>query len=80
MLSRFRSFTYLLPQLWRALFTRPITVRFPFAPLELPGLRRTLPVDEIQDTPAAIPQTQLRHDEKQQDDDAGNDDQPSLHS
>ena len=35
-ISRFRSFTYMLPQLWRALFTRPITVRYPFVPLALP--------------------------------------------
>ena len=31
-----RSLFYLLPQLWRTLFTRPITVRYPFAPLKLP--------------------------------------------
>ena len=35
-MSRFRSIAYLLPQLWRTLRTRPITVRYPFAPLELP--------------------------------------------
>ncbi|HEC35535.1 MAG TPA: 4Fe-4S dicluster domain-containing protein, partial [Anaerolineae bacterium] len=27
---------YLLPELWRTLFTRPTTVRYPFGPLELP--------------------------------------------
>ncbi|MDY7039561.1 MAG: 4Fe-4S binding protein [Chloroflexota bacterium] len=36
MISRLRSLVYLLPELWRTLFTRPITVRFPFAPLKLP--------------------------------------------
>jgi len=35
-MSRLDSLIYLLPELWRTLFTRPITVRFPFAPLELP--------------------------------------------
>jgi len=35
-MSRLHSLVYLLPQLWRTLFTRPITVRYPFAPLELP--------------------------------------------
>lgn len=35
-MSRLRSLLYLLPQFWRTLFTRPITVRYPFAPLELP--------------------------------------------
>jgi formate hydrogenlyase subunit 6/NADH:ubiquinone oxidoreductase subunit I len=40
MLSRFRSFTFLLPQLWRALVTRPVTVRFPFVPLKLPDTFR----------------------------------------
>ena len=34
--SRLRSLIYLLPQLWRTLFARQITVRFPFRPLELP--------------------------------------------
>lgn len=33
---RLHSLIYLLPELWRTLLTRPITVRFPFAPLELP--------------------------------------------
>jgi hydrogenase-4 component H len=33
---RLHSLVYLLPQLCRALFNRPITVRYPFAPLELP--------------------------------------------
>jgi len=35
-MSPFHSLVYLLPELWRTLLTRPITVRFPFAPLELP--------------------------------------------
>jgi len=35
-MSRLHSLVYLLPELWRTLFTRPITVRFPFGPLELP--------------------------------------------
>lgn len=35
-MSRLHSLVYLLPQLWRTLFTQPITVRYPFAPLELP--------------------------------------------
>ena len=35
-MSRLHSLIYLLPELWRTLFTRPITVRFPFVPLELP--------------------------------------------
>ena len=35
-MSRLHSLIYLLPELWRTLFTRPITVRYPFAPLELP--------------------------------------------
>jgi len=34
--SRWRSLIHLLPQLWRALTSRPITVRYPFAPLKLP--------------------------------------------
>ena len=33
---RFRSIFSMLPQLWRTLRTRPITVRYPFGPLELP--------------------------------------------
>ncbi len=28
-MSRLHSLIYLLPELWRTLFTRPITVRFP---------------------------------------------------
>lgn len=36
-MSRFLSPVYLLPELWRTLFTKPITVRFPFAPRELPA-------------------------------------------
>ena len=35
-MSRLHSLVYLLPELWHTLFTRPITVRFPFGPLELP--------------------------------------------
>ncbi len=35
-MSRLHSLVYLLPELWRTLFTRPITVRYPFGPLELP--------------------------------------------
>jgi hydrogenase-4 component H len=35
-MARWRPFAYLLPQLWRTLRARPITVRYPFAPLELP--------------------------------------------
>ena len=34
-MSRLHSLVYLLPELWRTLFTRPITVRFPFGPLGL---------------------------------------------
>ena len=39
-MSRLHSLAYLLPELWRTLFTRPITVRYPFAPLELPSYFR----------------------------------------
>ncbi|MBL7065658.1 MAG: 4Fe-4S binding protein [Anaerolineae bacterium] len=39
-MSRFRSIIYLLPQLGRTLFTRQITVRYPFGPLELPAYFR----------------------------------------
>ena len=35
-MPRPRSLVYLLPELWRTLFTRRATVRYPFAPLELP--------------------------------------------
>jgi hydrogenase-4 component H len=35
-MSRFRSIAYLLPQLLRALLTRPSTVRYPLGPLKLP--------------------------------------------
>jgi len=35
-MTRLHSLIYLLPELWRTLFTRPITVRYPFGPLELP--------------------------------------------
>ena len=39
-MSRLRSIVYLLPQLWHALRTRPITVRYPFGPLKLPSYFR----------------------------------------
>jgi formate hydrogenlyase subunit 6/NADH:ubiquinone oxidoreductase subunit I len=39
-MSRIRSIIYLLPELWRALLTRPITVRYPFGPLKLPSYFR----------------------------------------
>lgn len=46
-MARFRSFPFLLPQLLRALLTRPITVRFPFAPADLsPYFRGRVVVDE----------------------------------
>ena len=35
-MARFQSIIYLLPELWRMLFKRRITVGYPFAPLELP--------------------------------------------
>ncbi len=35
-MSPLHSLVYLLPELWRTLFTRPITVYYPFGPLELP--------------------------------------------
>jgi len=35
-MSRLRSFVRLLPELWRTLVARPVTVRFPFVPLEAP--------------------------------------------
>jgi hydrogenase-4 component H len=35
-MPRLRSLIYLLPELWRTLFTQRTTVRYPFAPLELP--------------------------------------------
>jgi len=35
-MPRLHSLVYLLPELWRTLFTRRATVRYPFAPLELP--------------------------------------------
>jgi len=38
--ARFRSLIYLLPQLWRAFFRRPITLRYPFEPLSLPSYYR----------------------------------------
>lgn len=37
---RARSLIYLLPQLWRTLIARRVTVHFPFAPLELPSYFR----------------------------------------
>jgi len=36
----FRSLIYLVPQLWRALCNRPITVKYPFSPLKLPDCFR----------------------------------------
>ena len=48
-MSRFRSFTFLLPHLWRALLTRPITIRYPLAPLELsPHFRGRVVIDANQ--------------------------------
>ena len=45
-MARFRSFPFLLPQLARALLTRPITIRYPFAPVELsPYFRGKVVVD-----------------------------------
>jgi len=35
-MARFRSIVYLLPELLKALFTKPSTVRYPFGPLHLP--------------------------------------------
>lgn len=35
-MAKFQSIIYLLPELWRTLFKRRITVGYPFAPLELP--------------------------------------------
>ena len=35
-MSRLHSLVYLLPELWRTLLTQPITVGYPFEPLELP--------------------------------------------
>jgi len=47
MISRFHSLVYLLPQLWRTLHAKPITVRYPFGPLELPRYFRGRPeIDE----------------------------------
>jgi hydrogenase-4 component H len=47
MISRIHSLIYLLPQLWRTLRTKPTTVRYPFAPLELPSCFRGRPdIDE----------------------------------
>ena len=39
-MSRLHSLFYLLPELWRTLFTKPITIRYPFAPLDLPSYFR----------------------------------------
>jgi formate hydrogenlyase subunit 6/NADH:ubiquinone oxidoreductase subunit I len=36
LLFRWRSIFSLFPQLWRTIFSRPITVRYPFGKLELP--------------------------------------------
>jgi formate hydrogenlyase subunit 6/NADH:ubiquinone oxidoreductase subunit I len=45
-MSRRRSLVYLFPQVWRTLFSRPITVRYPFAPLELsPHYRGRLAIE-----------------------------------
>ena len=46
-MSHLHSLVYLLPQLWRTLFTRPITVRYPFGPLELPSYFRGRVVIDI---------------------------------
>jgi formate hydrogenlyase subunit 6/NADH:ubiquinone oxidoreductase subunit I len=46
-MSRLHSLIYLLPQLWRTLFTQPITVGYPFAPLELPPYSRGRVVIDI---------------------------------
>ena len=46
-MTRLHSLVYLLPQLWRTLFTRPITVRYPFGPLELPPYFRGRVVIDI---------------------------------
>lgn len=35
-MPRLKSILYLLPELWRTLFKKRITVGYPFAPLELP--------------------------------------------
>lgn len=46
-MSRLYSLVYLLPQLWRTWFSRPITVRYPFGALELPPyFRGKVTVDE----------------------------------
>jgi len=47
-MSRLHSLVYLLPQLWRTLLTRPITVRYPFGPLELPAYFRGRVVIDIE--------------------------------
>lgn len=39
-MSWFSSLFYLLPETWRTLLRRPSTVRYPFAPLELPSYYR----------------------------------------
>ena len=47
MISRIHSLVYLLPELWRTLREKPATVRYPFAPLELPVYFRGRPdIDE----------------------------------
>ncbi len=46
-MTRLHSLVYLLPQLWRTLFTRPITVRYPLGPLELPPYFRGRVVIDI---------------------------------
>jgi len=35
-MASWRSLIYLLPEMWRVLTTRPITVRYPFGPPRLP--------------------------------------------
>jgi formate hydrogenlyase subunit 6/NADH:ubiquinone oxidoreductase subunit I len=73
-MSRFRSLIYLLPELWRTLLTRPITVRFPFAPLELPPyFRGKVTIDPalcvgcglcVRDCPAAALDLELQSRDK----------------
>jgi formate hydrogenlyase subunit 6/NADH:ubiquinone oxidoreductase subunit I len=47
MMSRLASVFSLFPQLWRTIFSRPITVRYPFGKMELPPYYRgRLVIDE----------------------------------
>jgi hydrogenase-4 component H len=47
MMSRLGSIFSLVPHLWRTLFSRPITVRYPFGELELPPyFRGRVVIDE----------------------------------